>query len=150
MKTFFMLILDIGAVNDHCIDAQSRSLCRNLNRLLQLSKGDGGPDFASLMRWIHSYGACTPSLITTFMNSLCSEQGSIPSFSPFYMPSLDVASEIASAAELSPLALYSTGPQGLWKKLYTTSCDGLVFDRIVHHVLGYKVISYFNSAFYIL
>jgi hypothetical protein len=50
-------------------------------------------------------------------------------------------SAIVNNVDLLSLAFFSPNMEGEWTRLYTTIEDGLSFNRIVHHILGYAVSS---------
>lgn len=60
-----------------------------------------------------------------------------PSFKPYLSPALSVPSECATQLALNTIALHCEELQSDWKRLYSTTHDGLSFNRISHHVLGY-------------
>jgi hypothetical protein len=67
--------------------------------------------------------------------------GDSPSFKPYLPPSLSNKSETATQLALNSLALHCEELQSDWKRIYSTTSDGLSFNRICHHVLGYEVCS---------
>ena len=71
--------------------------------------------------------------------------------STFNIPILQGNSTILHNISILPLALFSSHLQGTWKKLYSTESDGLSFNRIAHHILGYGVRYFiYLVSFYLL
>lgn len=104
-------------------------------------------EYELLQQWTRQYGAHLPNVFETFFDSLCfgiSHGSSLTRFSP---PALSIPSEIVSVDELLPLALFHSMLQGAWKRLYSSSSDGLSFNRIAHHIIGYEVIFTFLLLF---
>lgn len=91
----------------------------------------------ALMSILNNYLPCTPKALETYVSRVSFQGLHSPSYKPFIPPTLDFPSEILSDGELIPLALHSESVQGAWKRLYSTSIDGLSFNRIVYHSLGY-------------
>ena len=94
-----------------------------------------------LKRWIRVYGPCVPKIFESYLTEKCLGIDKYLSFSPFLPPSLNVKSDILvnGAADLIPLSLYSDLLQGSWSRLYSSSCDGLSFNRMIFHIIGYEV-----------
>lgn len=95
-------------------------------------------DFIALQGVINSYSshAAKPfqSLMAiAFLNALDS-----PSFKPYLPPELREGSDILTGVEAGFVAMTGEELQGQWKQLYTMTKDGISFNRIVHHVLGYN------------
>lgn len=94
-----------------------------------------------LKRWVRVYGPCIPKIFESYLTEKCLGVDKYLSFSPFLPPSLNVKSGILvnGATELIPLSLYSDSLQGSWNRLYSSSYDGLSFNRMIYHVIGYEV-----------
>lgn len=95
-------------------------------------------DFLALQGVINNYSAHAAkpfqSLVAiAFLNALDS-----PSFKPYLAPELLEGSDILAGVEAGFLAMTGEELQGRWKQLYTMTKDGISFNRIVHHVLGYN------------
>ena len=99
-------------------------------------------DFESLQQWIRQYGPNLPNVFETFFNALCFGPSHGSSLTRFATPKLSIQSEVVSVSELLPLALYHSMLQGAWRRLYSSSSDGLSFNRIAHHIIGYEVFTY--------
>jgi hypothetical protein len=97
----------------------------------------GRVNFEALNSFMNNYMPHATKALETFFSMACFHGTLSPSYRPFHSPRLDVPSEIATACDLLPLALYSDALQGQWKRLYSTSVDGLSFNRVVYHCLGY-------------
>jgi len=93
---------------------------------------------SALVSTLNNYLPCTPKALETFISHICFQGMHSPSYKPFIAPTLDFPSEILGRKDLLPLALHSESLQGAWKRLYSTSADGLSFNRIVYHSLGYS------------
>lgn len=76
-------------------------------------------------------------VLESYISRVCFGDLLSPSYKLFSLPVLDTPSEIVDECDLLPLALHSEALQGSWKRLYSTSVDGLSFNRIAYHVLGY-------------
>lgn len=92
---------------------------------------------AALTSILNNYLPCTSKALETYISRVCFQGLHSPSYKPFLAPKLDFPSEILGESDLLPLALHSESLQGAWKRLYSTSVDGLSFNRIVYHSLGY-------------
>ena len=86
---------------------------------------------------LNNYLPHTAKALESYMNCVCFSDLLSPSYKPFYRPILGTPSEVASMQDILPLALHSDSLQGQWKRLYSTSVDGLSFNRVVYHCLGY-------------
>lgn len=75
----------------------------------------------------HITAACMPSALAS------------PSYKAFDPPRLSHKSAIVDQLQLLPLALHSKSLQGYWTRLYTSESDGMSFNRLEHHILGYEV-----------
>jgi hypothetical protein len=104
---------------------------------IQLLTVDGKVDSGALNGLLNNYLPYTTRTLETLVSTSCFRDMLSPSYQPFLAPRLDVPSEIARPADLLPLALQHKALQGQWKRLYSTSVDGLSFNRIVYHCLGY-------------
>lgn len=142
LDVFFTLLCEIGGVDIDSVPSVAQTLSRSVTKYVASQLGGGetiAVEFPALMEWIHIYGASIPKVIATYTTNLCFQAGSIPSFSPFFAPYFDVHSEITRESGVFPLALCMDSLQGPWKRLYTSNVDGLSFNRVVHHILGYGV-----------
>jgi TLD len=100
--------------------------------------GDETISFECFVSWSDEWAAHMVRVLETYVNFICFPSSLSPSFSPFFRPVLDQGSCIVTnECDLLSLGLYSGRLQGSWKRLYTSESDGLSFNRIVHHVLGY-------------
>jgi hypothetical protein len=103
-------------------------------------------DFARLQQWIQKYAPCIPSIFETFFNCFCfGHSNNISPIGYFYSPHLLSESSIISHdAEILPLSFYNIKLQGSWRRLYTSESDGLSFNRVAHHILGYSLLIIIN------
>ena len=90
-----------------------------------------------LLTALNNYLPHTHKALETYISRVCFRGMHSPSYKPFVAPALDFPSEVLPLSHLLPLALHSDGLQGAWKRLYSTSSDGMSFNRIVYHSLGY-------------
>lgn len=86
---------------------------------------------------LNNYLPHTHKALETYISRVCFRGMHSPSYKPFVFPVLDFPSEVLPGSHLVPLALHSEALQGAWKRLYSTSTDGMSFNRIVYHSLGY-------------
>lgn len=96
-------------------------------------------EFQYLQSWVRQYAPHLPNVFETLFNALCfgpSYGSPLTKFSP---PMLSIPSEVVSSCDLLPLAFHHSLLQGSWRRLYSSSNDGLSFNRIAHHVIGYEV-----------
>jgi hypothetical protein len=94
-----------------------------------------------LKRWISVSGPCVPQVFESYLTEICFPSLLSPSFTPFRPPKIEVQSYLLpnGSSELIPLSLYCDALQGQWRRLYSSSLDGVSFNRMVHHILGYEV-----------
>lgn len=83
--------------------------------------------FASKIFESHISEACMPSVLNS------------PSYSRFWPPSLSHHSSIVDHETLILLAMHNRHLQATWTRLYSTEIDGMSFNRVEHHILGYDV-----------
>eukprot|EP01038_Epipyxis_sp_PR26KG_P016805 gene16805-23004_t len=95
-------------------------------------------DFSVLINWSNNYCPHLYKILETHLSIICFQSNLSLSYRPYQCPFLNEKSAVVSVKEIISLSLYNINLQGSWKKLYTTEKDGLSFNRIVHHVLGYK------------
>lgn len=94
-------------------------------------------NFEALISFVNNYMPHTAKALETFFSMACFKNVLSPSYKPFLSPQLDTPSELVKPCDIMPLALYSEALQGQWKRLYSTSVDGLSFNRLAFHCLGY-------------
>jgi len=90
-----------------------------------------------LLTALNNYLPHAHKTLETYISRVCFRGRHSPSYKPFVAPALDFPSEVLPLSHLLPLALHSDALQGAWKRLYSTSTDGMSFNRIVYHSLGY-------------
>ena len=97
--------------------------------------------YEALQRWICIYGPCVSKVLESYLTQKCLPDEKNPSFFPFVAPVINVKSDVLpyGAIDLIPLSLSCDALQGHWKRLYSSSTDGLSFNRMVHHIMGYEV-----------
>lgn len=93
-----------------------------------------------LFNWIYGYAPCLPKLIESVFAMLFFDVTTLPSFKPYCSAYFDNISATVSVLDVIPLSWYVAGLQGKWQRLYTTMSDGLSFNRLMHHILGYEVL----------
>ena len=94
-----------------------------------------------LKQWVSVSGPCVPKVFESYLTETCFPNLMSPSFTPFRPPEIAVQSYLLpnGPSELIPLSLYCDALQGQWRRLYSSSLDGISFNRMVHHILGYEV-----------
>jgi hypothetical protein len=97
--------------------------------------------FELLKHWVCNYGPCISKVFESYLTEACFPNEKNPSFFPFRVPKTNVPSDLLphGSAILILLSLYSDSLQGSWKRLYSSSSDGLSFNRMIHHTMGYEV-----------
>lgn len=146
---FFNLLLSLikpiettnQTVKDDILDNVAESLVKSVisSGNCELSVIEPNKYFQLLNSWVCIYGPCVPKVFESYLTQLFFAEENNPSFYPFKQPTLLVKSDLLSASDLIPLALFSDALQGDWKRLYSSSSDGLSFNRMIHHVQGYNV-----------
>ncbi len=96
-------------------------------------------DFATLFAITNTYLPHSVKAFQTYFCTLllCSYES--PSYKPYQPVVLTGDSEVATALSLAILGLHIDEMQGNWRRLYSSASDGLCFNRVVHHILGYDV-----------
>lgn len=98
----------------------------------------GKLDILTVCGVINNYLPCAAQVFETFITRIVFDITELLAFKPFQHPLFEGESEIiAHTGLLMTLSLHCSKLQGKWKKLYSTSTDGLSFNRVVHHILGY-------------
>ncbi len=100
-------------------------------------------NMSAFISLVHEFTPHIAKAFHTYLSIRLLLAGESPSFKPFLPPSLSHKSETVPQLLLNGLALYCEELQSDWKRLYSTTSDGLSFNRISHHVLGYEVIQFF-------
>jgi len=102
---------------------------------------DSETELSGLIDWVNEYAPHAAKVFVTFFNhKLFPDVEMQGGYKPFVPPLIDPdegSDIVRSSCDLMPLALYDINLQGRWKRLYTTQQDGLSFNRIAHHILGY-------------
>jgi hypothetical protein len=118
--------------------------------LVSSSVRESDMSLEDLIAWSQDYAPNFHKVFETYFHRICWRDEMSPSFIPYCRPLfMDSSSSIVNEVDLFPLSLYSDRLQGVWKKLYTTETDGMSFNRIAHHILGYDV-SVFTRPCYAL
>lgn len=136
MEYFFRILMEFSGCEHNGLDIAASRLAEHATH-----HSRGGPvsmDSRVLISWTNEYAPHASKVFVTYLNRKCFA-GVELQYVPFQAPFLDGGSSIVTQSDLMPLALYDTTLQGRWKKLYTTQADGLSFNRIAHHILGYEV-----------
>ena len=92
-----------------------------------------------LINWTNEYAPHAHKVFVSYLNDKCFHNVELIGYTPFRPPILENGSSVLNQSDVVPLALYDINLQGRWKQLYTTQTDGLSFNRIAHHILGYSV-----------
>jgi hypothetical protein len=134
MEYFFRILMEFSGCEHNGLDVAASRLAEHATK----HHRGGVMDSRVLINWTNEYAPHAAKVFVTYLNRKCFA-GVELQYAPFQVPFLDGGSSIVTQSDLMPLALYDTTLQGRWKKLYTTQADGLSFNRIAHHILGYEV-----------
>ncbi|RYH30747.1 hypothetical protein EON65_04340 [archaeon] len=124
-----MLLAESSKLEDFYINAH----------LKMHGKENANVEFSELVSITLSY---FPHAIKAFQTYFCLQllhSDESPSYKPFRPLELIDKSDIASSEQLACFSMHSDDLQGGWKRLYSSATDGLSFNRVVHHILGYEV-----------
>jgi hypothetical protein len=151
---FFRLLISLMGPGEKLIEGNTTEVV-NVAELLtnsvlasEILPSDTSSDLSSvkrcyelLKRWISVSGPCVPQVFESYLTETCFPSLMSPSFTPFRPPQIEVQSYLLpnGSSELIPLSLYCDALQGQWRRLYSSSLDGVSFNRMVHHILGYEV-----------
>jgi hypothetical protein len=148
LLTFFSLLIEMAfrdlAIDLKEVDVLSKRLATFLASLLK--QRDPQFEMSHLMAKkltflpeINNYLSNTAKVFDSYLSLICFDGHLSESYKPFYRPimTMDKRSEIATELDLLPLALSSDNYQGAWQRLYSTSVDGMDFNRVVYHASGY-------------
>lgn len=108
-------------------------------------------EFKILQSEINSISPYISKVFESYISTICFPNVlQSPSYKIFNHPrfnnnnnNTNIQSEILNEYDLLPLALYSETLQSDWECLYSTSRNGISFNRIVHHILGYIIYIYY-------
>jgi hypothetical protein len=147
LHNFFLLLLEFGGCDASGVNTSAQKMLNHVkNHTLKNSNKMGSPideiGAKELLCWSNEFAPCMSKIFSSFLNNKCLSRVELMTAVPFRSPLLD--SSVVTQSDIFPLALYNDGLQGNWYKLYTTDCDGLSFNRIAHHILGYKVTIYIH------
>ena len=153
---FFELLIEIAMCHRNDVDLSSQKAMaellvasvtssNNMNNHDDTNvdqKSSSSHQLMMLKRWCALYGPRTAKIFESYLTELCFPNEHNPSFFPYRPPNFigkyplsDVLPN--SALDLLPLSLYHESLQGDWTRLYSSSVDGLSFNRMAHHVMGY-------------
>lgn len=104
-------------------------------------RGDGtvncDSDFNALQASVHLYSPQCARPLQVLISTIFFRADESPSFHPYQPPKCSTNSLLLDHFSAGFLAMAAEPLQGAWKCLYTMTNDGISFNRIVHHVLGY-------------
>jgi hypothetical protein len=161
LHCFFLLLLELSGCDPTGLSITADRLSSHVKSITKknnnntasappssVSSSEGNEEVAvppitarSLISWTNEYAPHTHKVFVTFLNQKCFADVELIGYTPFQSPILESGSSVLNQSDIVPLALYDITLQGRWKKLYTTQADGLSFNRIAHHILGYSVSS---------
>lgn len=120
-----------------CLECSILKYCQNK---FHSSENTTSITFDDFYCWSNDYGPFLPKIFTTFIQLQCWSNDLSPSFTPFCrsMFPKNETSSIVTESMLFPMCIYSDKLQGNWKRLYTTEVDGLSFNRLAFHIMGYN------------
>mmetsp|Transcript_8466 Transcript_8466/g.12630 ORF Transcript_8466/g.12630 Transcript_8466/m.12630 type:complete len:447 (-) Transcript_8466:195-1535(-) len=133
---FFRLVLEFSGCEHDGLDITATRLSNHVRRTCHKDQSDV-VQCGTLINWTNEYAPYTAKVFVTYINRKCFGDLELQ-YTPFNPPILNGGSSVLTQSDLMPLALYDKSLQGGWKKLYTTQQDGLSFNRIAHHILGYS------------
>ena len=151
---FFRLLISLMGPQEKLVEANTTTLvdvAESLTKAVLASENlvsDNVTELPSvkkcyelLKRWVSVSGPCVPQVFESYLTETCFPSLMSPSFTPFRPPKIEVQSYLLSngPSGLIPLSLYCDALQGQWRRLYSSSLDGVSFNRMVHHILGYEV-----------
>jgi len=103
-------------------------------------------EFKTVNEWVNEYFPYIPKVLISYLSSICfpitdakEELSSTSLANIFSPPMLQEGSQIVTNNDAIQLGLFSECLQGSWNRLYSTAVDGLSFNRLAHHILGYEV-----------
>eukprot|EP00981_Chlorochromonas_danica_P010376 scaffold3161_cov247-Ochromonas_danica.AAC.11 len=94
-------------------------------------------EFDALFHITTSYVPHIVKAFQTFFCVLLLRSFESPSYVPYRCVEVMGDSEIVSPVDLAFFGLHSDELQGAWKRLFSSAIDGLSFNRLEHHILGY-------------
>ncbi len=140
---FCKMTLLIISDHEHVADMNEVDKTAELLQEFYMSKAGEGNDLSNnldaLIAIIHEYTPHIAKAFHTYLSMRLLLAGESPSFKPYIPPALSHPTEITSQLLLNTLALNCEELQSDWNRLYSTTFDGLSFDRISHQILGYEV-----------
>lgn len=137
---FFLLLLELSGCDPTGIHITAERLSRHVKHVTHRNSSDDHPITSrDLINWANEYAPHTHKVFVSYLTWKCFSTVELIGYTPFRSPILEDGSSVLNQSDIVPLALYDITLQGRWKKLYTTQADGLSFNRIAHHILGYSV-----------
>jgi hypothetical protein len=152
LHCFFLLLLELSGCDPTGLHLTAERLSCHVKTMTKKNNYNNSQSYGeedettvppisarNLISWTNEYAPHTHKVFVTFLNSKCFSHIELVGYTPFRSPILENGSSVLNQSDIVPLALYDVTLQGRWKKLYTTQADGLSFNRIAHHILGYSV-----------
>lgn len=143
LEDFLKLALERSGVSEDAIESTVNLLIKHIIEYLSKQRSEHNDastiECKEFMLWMNEYAPTLPKIFITDFNRRFFSGSELLSSVPFRPPELEGGSSIVSQCHIVPLALFTSHLQGRWSKLYTTERDGLSFNRIAHHILGYGV-----------
>jgi hypothetical protein len=139
LDSFFLLLLELSGCDPLGIQVTASRLSQHVKYIFKRNSDSIRITSRDLINWTNEYAPHAHKVFVTYINSKCFSSVELIGHTPFRSPILDGGSSVLNQSDIVPLALYDITLQGRWKKLYTTQADGLSFNRIAHHILGYSV-----------
>jgi hypothetical protein len=99
---------------------------------------DCDTDFSSLLESVLLYSPQAARPMQVLMSTIFFQEDLSPTYHPYQPPQCSSESLLLTNFAAGFLAMAGEPLQGAWKCLYTMVHDGIAFNRIVHHVLGYE------------
>lgn len=136
---FFLLLLELSGCDPNGIQTTAERLSHHVRTYANKNYSDSVINSRILISWTNEYAPHAHKVFVSYLNNKCFPNVELIGYTPFRAPILEDGSSVLNQSDVVPLALYDINLQGRWKKLYTTQTDGLSFNRIAHHILGYSV-----------
>ncbi len=139
VEYFFRLLLELSGCDSVGISVTAERLAVHVRHMTHKNLQTNLISSKDLINWTNEYAPHAHKVFVSYLNSKCFQSIELIGSSPFRPPILEGGSCVVQQSDVVPLALYDANLQGRWKRLYTTQVDGLSFNRIAHHILGYGV-----------
>jgi hypothetical protein len=156
VRTFFLVMLELGGCDQEGIRACCHELMKRFNHYLHSNNQEHGSymdvvDFSLVMEWIEKCAPCMCDIFPSFVSRKVFGLH-VDSSGAFFTPprliheefdmngtTKGLTSSIITQSDIFPLSLYERYAQGDWRMIYCMVRDGFSFAALVRGVLGYGV-----------